>query len=94
MPTTTSDITTEYAEKYLRQLCKHFSHKVPAEEDGTTAKVQFPFALCHMEAGDGSLRIRCETDSQDDTERVHSVIEVHLVRFAFRETLQIAWKPL
>ncbi len=31
MTQSTANIQTEYASRYLQQLCKHFAHKTPAE---------------------------------------------------------------
>lgn len=87
--------TTAYtasASKYLQQLCKHFSHKVPARWDGVSGEVSFPFGLCRLEASDHCLTIFCETDEGPKMDRLKGVIDNHLERFAWREELKLSWR--
>ncbi|MEE2762668.1 MAG: DUF2218 domain-containing protein [Pseudomonadota bacterium] len=91
-----ADVTTVHAGRYLVRLCKHFSHKVPAEWQDKQGQITFPMGVCRLQASDQSLRLRCESDSQDNLERLGEVVASHLVRFAEGardgEALQVVWE--
>jgi hypothetical protein len=91
MPSSRTIVTTDHASKYLQQLCKHFAHKVAVDYDPKTARVDFPFGDCRMWADDRTLRIECEAGSDENLQRAQTVIDDHLVRFAWREKPAIVW---
>ncbi|MFD0987952.1 DUF2218 domain-containing protein [Methyloligella solikamskensis] len=84
-------VQTPAASKYLQQLCKHFAHKAPATFDMTTARVEFPFGLCEMEANERELAISCDSPDQPSMTKMQNVVGGHLERFAWREKLQVQW---
>lgn len=90
-----SRLPTENASTYIRQLCKHFAHKVNATYTETSGHVQFDGGSCEMIAEPEMLIFRIQTD---DTERIpmfQSVIDRHLEKFAIRETLPIGnWQTV
>lgn len=90
-----ADVTSEKANRYLIQLCKHFRHKVPAEwrEEGPrgTGEVDFPMGRCEMSAEAGTLTIVCQADSGAALSTVKRIVEDHLVRFGHRENLSVDW---
>lgn len=88
----TSVRTTE-ASKYLQQLCKHFAHKVPVEYDPAAGFADFPFGKARMAASADQLDISCEAPTPEAQEVLHRVIQEHLVKFAWRENIEISWKP-
>ncbi|WP_375170524.1 DUF2218 domain-containing protein [Marinobacter sp.] len=96
MLTKIADVTTVHAGRYLVRLCKHFSHKVPAEWQDKQGQITFSMGVCRLQASNQSLRLRCESDSQDNLGRLGEVIASHLVRFAEgardREVLQVVWE--
>lgn len=95
MPTNTTNISTRFitpnASKYLQQMCKHFAHKTEVEFNEHTAKVEFPFGTCHMQTDEIALRIACDITDPNKIEQAIYVIEVHLLRFAWRETVELNW---
>ncbi len=83
---------TESASRYLQQLCKHWSHKGTAEFDEAQGSVRFDSGnRVEMSATDHQLTIIATTGPRGDLTRWRKVISDHLVRFAFREELQIIW---
>lgn len=86
-----ASVKTEKASRYLMQLCKHFAHKVPVEFDETSSRVEFPYGLCLMEAADGQLNISCESESPEGCDNMRAVLDDHLVRFAWKEKLELSW---
>ncbi len=84
-------VSTGFASKYLQQLCKHFAHKVPATWSPDAGTVEFPFGDCQITATQTDLRFACKAEPGEQSERLKQVVESHLVRFAWRETLTINW---
>lgn len=85
-------IETAQGEKYLRRLCKHFSHRVPARWDGSQGKVGFAMGDCLMSASDSTLLIRCVAGNDADAEEVAETIKSHFDRFAQKDGLVLAWQ--
>lgn len=83
---------TENASKYLQQLCKHFGHKVDVDFDTLAGKVAFPMGPATLSAAPNELLVTVTGENADDIARGRSVIDSHLVRFAFREEFDgMAW---
>lgn len=78
--------------KYIRQLCKHWSHKFAVEETENGGVVHLPAATARMTAGDDQLVVTLETEDPAALERMKAVVAEHLDRFAFREApLPFTW---
>ncbi len=88
-----AEIVTPNASRYLQQLCKHFAHKIPARYDERAGDVAFPKGACHLDAADGLLTITLASPDAAQMAELQDVVVRHLVRFAFREELRIAWQP-
>ncbi len=87
----TTSVKTDHAAKYLQQLCKHFAHKVDVEYDAVTGKAAFPSGACHMTADEEGLHVRCEADTEDALMMSKVIFEKHIVRFAWREEIELDW---
>ena len=85
MTSTTAHVPTANASKYLKQLCKHWSHKLDVELEGNSGIVRFGEAVATMNAGDTELVVTVEAESAETLERMKGVVASHLDRFAFRE---------
>lgn len=93
MPATTAHVPTASADKYMKQLCKHWSHKLDVELGETTGIVRFGQAVADMEAKADGLVVRIEAEDVEVLERMKGVVSSHLDRFAFREApLAFDWK--
>ncbi|MBI2242083.1 MAG: DUF2218 domain-containing protein [Magnetospirillum gryphiswaldense] len=86
-------ITTAAASRYLGQLCKHFAHKIPVQYDDQSGRADFPWGTCLLAARDGVLRLDLTAEDETSLSRVKAVVEDHLVRFAWRESITFAWEP-
>ncbi len=84
-------IATPNARKYLAQLCKHFQHKLPATWAESAGTIDFPTGRCDLHAKDGELEISLASPGASQLTQLQDVVARHLVRFAFREELAIAW---
>lgn len=95
--TSTAEVATEHATRYLVQLCKHFRHKCPDTdfaEDGSTGHVILPIGACHLAATPAALSITVTAPDRATLAKLEDVVASHLVRFAFREDLAVAWRRL
>ena len=86
-----ADVPTASASKYLQQLCKHFAHKLPAQYDEHAGTLEFPMGRATLKAENELLKIHVSAKDQDGLKSLEDVVARHLERFAFRETLAIAW---
>ena len=82
---------TASASLYMTKLCKHFRHKIVVEFDERSADARFPFGRCLMRAEAQALRFDCQADDAEAAARIRFVLDDHLVRFARKENLSIAW---
>ena len=85
MASATAHVPTPNALKYMRQLCKHWSHKLEVELGDESATVRFPSAVARMSADDRQLVVTVEADGDETLDRIKGVVASHLDRFAFRE---------
>lgn len=92
MNTIFAAVSTPNGGKYVRQICKHWSHKFQTEVDGDTGKVVFPSAVAELAAGADGIAISITGEDRDAVERLTDVLASHIDRFAFREApLTYAW---
>ncbi|MCR8724673.1 DUF2218 domain-containing protein [Frigidibacter sp. ROC022] len=76
---------TGNASRYLQQLCKHFSHKVPVRFDARSGEAELPAGKATLAATETELTVVLSADSAEGLDRSRGVIDSHLERFAFRE---------
>lgn len=93
MITSTAEVATASASRYLQQLCKHFAHKLPTSFDATAGRIEFPLGPVALAADDGHLALRIEAEDAEKLAALGDVVARHLVRFAFREDLVVTWSP-
>lgn len=91
MPTASTTIETAHARKYLQQLCKHFAHKVSVAFSPEEGRVLFPPGRCLMNADDAALSFHCCSDEARGIPVIQSILDGHLVKFAWREELDYQW---
>jgi len=84
-------LTTPNASRYLQQLCKHFQHKRPVSFDPRQGHIAFSQGTCALSADDDTLTLQLEALDADTMPQLQDVVARHLVRFAFREDLTVAW---
>lgn len=88
----TAIITTASASRYLQQLCKHFAHKLPVSFDPAQGQIEFSIGTCRLQADETELRLDVTATNPAELPQFKDVVARHLVRFAFREELAIAWR--
>ena len=93
--TTRTTVDISDAPRYLKQLCRHFGHKVDATfaEDGSAATVDFGDEVVARFAALEPTRLELEVTAPDaeTAARYAGVVDRHLAKFAFREELAFNW---
>ncbi len=85
MAKASASVPTRNGGKYVKQLLKHWAHKLDVEETDGLGIVRFPSATATMRAGAEALEVVIEAEDAATVERMQGVIASHLDRFAFRE---------
>jgi uncharacterized protein len=92
MPIAKASVPTANANKYLQQLCKHWSHRLEVDLSDRKGVVRFPAAVVDLEADEDALRVTIASEKSEEVERMKGVVASHLDRFAFREApLRFDW---
>ena len=84
-------VPTSSASRYLQQLCKHWSHKFVVDFTLEHGRIDLPAGPCTLDAEADALRVVLSTTEPDKLARFKDVVEEHIRRFAFRETLVFDW---
>ncbi|HUA06475.1 MAG TPA: DUF2218 domain-containing protein [Solirubrobacteraceae bacterium] len=87
-----AEVATDKPVPYMRQLCKHFGHKVDASFGDDTGYIQFDFGRCDLLANNGTLTLDVTAADAESHERMERVIGSHLERFGRRDELSVAWQ--
>lgn len=92
--TSRAEVATDKPVAYMRQLCKHFGHKVDASFTEDSGYIQFEFGRCALQADANVRRLTLEVSAADaeSHERMERVIGSHLERFGRRDDLSVAWQ--
>lgn len=92
MNSATARVPTLHAAKYIRQLCKHWAHKLEVEQSSDSAVLRFPTGMATMGPTEDDLTVTIHADDEATVERLKGVVASHLDRFAFREApLRFEW---
>ena len=90
---TVAYVPTSNAVKYVTQLCRHWSHKLPVEHRDDRGVVKFGDAVATLEPDDEELVVTILANDGQTVERLQNVVATHLDRFAFREApLAFQWQ--
>lgn len=87
----TAKVSTQHGELYLKKLCRHFAHKVPATILGSQGRIDLPFGHCRIDAGEGHMLLHLDIENVDDVSRAEQVIADHLLRMANKDEPSVYW---
>lgn len=83
---------TENASRYLQQLCKHWGHKATVEFTPEAGDIRFESGnVLSLQAKPAQLLMQVSVPDDGDLAHFRDVVDRHVLRFAFREDLQINW---
>ena len=86
-----SVVSTQKPSPYLKQLAKHFRHKLEVRFDDDEAVIPFSFGHAQLRAGEGELQLDAFAQTPSDLARVERVVGSHLERFGRRDELVVSW---
>ena len=80
---------------YLKQLAKHFGHKLDVTYDDERAMLSFAFGRAELraDAAAQALVIDAIASTPEALERVEDITGSHLERFGRRDELMVRWSP-
>lgn len=87
----TAIIRTPNGARFMKRLLTHFAHKISVSHTDTQGRADFPFGVCLMQVKEGSFILKAESDSVESLKRVQDVLDIHLVKFARDEPIEINW---
>lgn len=90
--TSNAIVTTDKPVAYMRQLCKHFGHRVPASYGDNTGRIEFESGDCNLTAGTDELTLEVSAVESDQVQRLKDVVGSHLERFGRRDQLSVTWQ--
>jgi hypothetical protein len=92
MPASHASVATEKPAPYMKQLCRHFGHKVDVSFDDERGSIALAMGRCELDATEpGLLQLRVEAEDAAGLERTQQVIGSHLERFGRRDELTVSW---
>src|SRR3954470_16881509 len=91
MPDSNARVATEKPTPYMKQLCKHFGHKVDVAFDDEHGTIQLAGGRCELDAREpGVLQMRARAEDPESLAHVQQVIGRHLERFGRRDELSVS----
>lgn len=92
MPISTAHVATAKPAPYMKQLCRHFGHKVNAEFTDTSGRIEFEYGVLDLDAtGEGVLVMTATAEDSERLERLEGTVGRHLERFGRRDELSVTW---
>jgi hypothetical protein len=90
--TSEARVPTSMPRRYLAQLCKHFQHKLPVDLAEDHGRITFSDGSCTLRTEAETLVLRVESEDAAALAKLEDVVARHLLRFAFRESPEVAWR--
>jgi uncharacterized protein len=84
-------VPTDKSATYMKQLCRHFGHRVRTDWTDESGRIEFDFGVCELRAEPDALVLAGTADDDESVTRLENVVGSHLERFAHREELHVSW---
>ncbi len=92
MPESHASVATEKPTPYMKQLCKHFGHKVEVAFDDERGTIVLAMGRCELDATHaGVLKMHAQAADAESLARTEQVVGSHLERFGRRDELSVSW---
>lgn len=88
---TQATVKTEFGELYLKKLCRHFAHRVPATIVENQGRIEFPFGPCRIDVDSKQMQISMDVNEEQLMEKAESVVGEHLLRMANKDEPVVEW---
>ncbi|MCW4353669.1 DUF2218 domain-containing protein [Hoyosella sp. YIM 151337] len=93
MPESVAYVATDRAERYLKQLARHFGHQVPVVQEGPHAEFSFDMGAGIADASRGYLVLKAHARSDGDLSAIQDVLATHLEQVGELDGLSVSWSP-
>lgn len=89
--TSRADVSTDQPARYAKQLVSHLGHKLDFTADGSVSTAAVGSGIGQVVVGNGVLTLLAAGPDEASVATVEHVLGSHLLRFATREDLTVAW---
>ena len=86
-----SEVATDAAARYAKQLASHLSRKAEVVPDPEGDRILIGEGSCLLLAGEHSLVLDASAPSEEALRRVQDVVGRHLEKFGARNGLTVVW---
>jgi uncharacterized protein len=94
MPESVAHVATAKPAPYMKQLCRHFGHRVEVSFDDEQGEIHLASGVCRLAVtSTEELTLTATADDAESLETLSHVIGGHLERFGSRDELVVAWTP-
>lgn len=88
-----ADVTTDRPARYAKQLVSHLGRKLDVTTQGATSTAAVGAGTGQVVVGDGVLTLLATAPDGESVATIEHVLGSHLLRFATRGDLTVAWTP-
>lgn len=89
--TSRADVSTDQPARYAKQLASHLGRKLDFTADGAVSTAAIGAGTGQAVVGDGVLTLLAAGPDEAAVATVEHVLGSHLLRFATREDVTVAW---
>jgi hypothetical protein len=93
MPRSTATVSTQRADRYVKQLLSHMGRKAGVVAEGDGHRLTLSTGSCIVIAHPDEIELIATADSEPALRTVEDVVARHLERFGNRDELHVAWHP-
>lgn len=86
-----ADVSTDQPARYAKQLVSHLGRKLDFTAEGAVSTAAMGTGTGQVVVGDGVLTLLATGPDEASVATVEHVLGSHLLRFATREDLTVAW---
>ena len=87
-------VATDEPARFMKQLCRHFGHKLEVEWSEDRGSIVFSAGRCDLTAEPGELVLATSSETLEGAAQVADVIASHLLRFGAKSNLEVAFAPV
>jgi uncharacterized protein len=92
MPENVARVATAKPMPYMKQLCRHFGHKLDVSFDDERGEIHMSTGVCRLAVtGADELTLTATAADDENLATLSRVIGSHLERFGSRDGLVVAW---
>jgi hypothetical protein len=87
-------VATDEPARFMKQLCRHFGHKLEVEWSEDKGSIVFTSGRCDLVVEPGVLALDTSSETEEGAAQVADVIASHLLRFGAKSNLEVEFAPV